>query len=265
MPRAGRGAGSARGRWGWRGGPALGVPTRRCALGDCGCPGARESRCVTGADAPARLEAPGLPLTHQKALPRGPGGGKPGGLGGPGGGSGPGRRPARSSEALRAGKPQGGVCGSGSAGVGAAEGSGDHWQAAGVTCGAGRRRATAGRNKPPHRRHWAGSLRDPLPFRDLAVRRGTPGRVGSRSRRSRGTSAGPRLPPEVAGFQPPTLFKTSGGGCLWEETAPACRPPRPRLPPRSLDPPLPRGSRSGAGDTTCWVKAWPRLFPVFAG
>lgn len=63
------------------GGPALGVPTRRCALGDCGCPGARESRCVTGPDASARLEAPELPLTHQKALPRGPGGGKPGGGG----------------------------------------------------------------------------------------------------------------------------------------------------------------------------------------
>lgn len=114
-PDAPRGArsGVRPGPVGVAGGPALGVPTRCCALGDCGCPGARESRCVTGADAPARLEAPGLPLTHQKALPRGPGGGKPGGLGGAGGGSGPGRRPARSSEALRAGKPQGGVCGSG--------------------------------------------------------------------------------------------------------------------------------------------------------
>ncbi|CAI9155447.1 unnamed protein product [Rangifer tarandus platyrhynchus] len=69
----------------------------------------------------------------------------------------------------------------------------------------------------PHRRHWAGRLRDPLPFRDLALQRGTPGRVGCRSWRFHGTSAGPRRPPEVAGFHPPTLFKTSwreGGGSV---------------------------------------------------
>lgn len=60
-PDAGRGArsralpGAARPRRG----SALGVPAPRCALGGCGCPGARESRCVTGADAQGGWRLPG--------------------------------------------------------------------------------------------------------------------------------------------------------------------------------------------------------------
>lgn len=42
-----------------RRGTALGSSARRCALGGCGCPGARESRCVTGADARGGWRLPG--------------------------------------------------------------------------------------------------------------------------------------------------------------------------------------------------------------
>lgn len=159
-----------------------------------------------------------------------------------GGGSGSGRRPARSSEALRAGKPQGGVCGRGSAGLGAAEGSGDHWQAAGVTCGVSRRWATAGRNKAPQPPALDGPPPGPPPL--PRSRRGHPAArdPGWGWAPGAGGPAAPALtpdgPPKWRGPTPPTLFKTSWGAGVSvgrdRTSMQASTPSSPAPPPREL-------------------------------
>lgn len=262
--RAGRGAGSSPGAGGGGGGLRSASRLRRAARsGTAACPGARESRCVTGADASGAAGGSRAPADSSESPPRGPGRREAGGLGEREGGSSTG--PAAGEKYPRRSEPENPAsapAAAGAPGWARAEGSGDHLG----RCRGHLRRAGGGRPQEgtsPTPPALGGQPPGPSPSAIRPCGAG-PGRVGSRSRRSRGTSAGPRTAPRSSGFQPPTLLRTSlrEGVSVGRDCTSACRPPRPRLPPRLRPAPPPRKPPGCWGQPRAGSRPGPRLFPV---